>query len=240
MLVIQGPGDLAGDRAALGRSRDHEAMDVVGLDTVRERQATPSDDAIDVARVRQVPTTEHSQPDGICQIFRRFLAGGAGLADAAGNADGKAAVSGRSIRRNGGRVLLAVALKAFPQPSCSDATRRLELARQPVDPAQLRFPALDVARQTPLDQGAAPGAPGQRRLRLVERMPMRRQQVLDHRFTRVGLKQLQKAELQACARRCQPIPRAGRSASAAAAPCTPGQRGKDATPPRRRMAVARG
>jgi hypothetical protein len=49
--------------------------------------------------VRQVPTTEHSQPDGICQILRRFLAGSAGPADAAGNGAGKAAVSGRSIPR---------------------------------------------------------------------------------------------------------------------------------------------
>ena len=51
-----------------------------------------------------------------------------------------------------------------------------------------------------LERGAGRG---QGRLGLTKRMPMRRQQVLDHRFARVGLEQIQKAELQAGARRRQ-------------------------------------
>jgi hypothetical protein len=71
-------------------------MDVVGPDIVRERQAAPLTMRSTSLEVRQVPTTEHSQPAGICQIFSRFLTGGAAPADAAGNDAVSAAVSGRA------------------------------------------------------------------------------------------------------------------------------------------------
>ena len=61
VLVIQGPGDLARNRAALARSRDHEAMDVVRLDIVRERQAAPFEDALDVAR-GEASADDRAQP----------------------------------------------------------------------------------------------------------------------------------------------------------------------------------
>ena len=206
-------------------------MDVVGLDIVRERQAAPPDDALDVAR-GQASADDRAQPARRdLPDLQALLGGGAGPADAAGNGAGKAAVSGRSIlecrehRRSRSRS----------KPSSTIRAARSAPSRTRAPARRASTPPLPSARRRAPDSAgrrATPGAPGQRRLRHRRacRCAASKSSITASRAS--GWSNSRKQSLKqahAAASACT----AGRSASATAAPCTPGQRGKDATPRRR-------
>jgi hypothetical protein len=101
------------------------------------------------------------------------------------------------------RSLRAVTLKAFPSV-ITGARNAPSRTRAPAPSSQHTSASQrSTSRVGQRNQGAAPDAPGQGRLGLTKRLPMRHQQVLDHRLAPVGLEQLQKADLQAGARRRQ-------------------------------------